>query len=88
MFHPFDFQHFVGKTLRVWGLASWLIESHFVGLAPTNYTSCSVTNLDIRTPTYTLCVFHQNARLFARPFTPSKWVGCMCVDLGGISNND
>jgi hypothetical protein len=38
--------------------ASWLIKPPIVDLAPTNYTSCSVANLAIWTPTCTLCVLH------------------------------
>jgi hypothetical protein len=38
-------------------------------------------------PTRTLCMLHQCTWFSAQPFTPARWVGCMCVVPGTIPNS-
>jgi hypothetical protein len=76
-----------GKPRGGGGPTSWLIEPPVVDLAPTSCTSCSTTNLAIRTPTGTLCTLHQTTWLSTRPLTPIKQVRCMCVVPGAVSSD-
>jgi hypothetical protein len=49
-----------GKPGGGGALASWLIEPPVVDLAPTGCTNCSMVNLAIQIPTYTLCALYES----------------------------
>jgi hypothetical protein len=73
-----------GKPGRGGAPTFWLIGPFVVHLAPTGCTSCSMASLAILTSTCMLCVLHQSIWFSGQPFTPTKWVGCMCIVLGAI----